>query len=89
VSSSSKLRKDTKNKRFPMMDKLLLRKKAMRETVNDQLKNISHSEHSRYRSVTNFLVNLVAGLIASTYQPKKPSLHIHLPQDTSTSLLVL
>ena len=31
-------------------------------------------EHTRHRSVTGFMVNLMAGLIAYTYQPKKPSL---------------
>lgn len=89
VQLITKLRKDMKNKLFPMIDKLLLRKRSVIETVNDQLKNISQIEHSRHRSVTNFLVNLVAGLIAYTYQPKKPSLHIRMPQDASTSLLVL
>lgn len=85
----TKLRKDMKNKLLPMMDKLLLRKRSLIETVNDQLKNISQIEHSRHRSVTNFLVNLVAGLIAYTHQPKKPSLHIRMPQEASTSLLIL
>jgi len=83
------LRKDMKNKLVPMLDKLLLRKRSVIETVNDQLKNISQIEHSRHRSVTNFLVNLVAGLIAYTYQPKKPSLHIRMPQDASRALVVL
>jgi Transposase DDE domain len=85
----TKLRKDMKNKLFPMLDKLLLRKRSLIETVNDQLKNICQIEHTRHRSVTNFLVNLVAGLIAYTYQPKKPSLHIRMPQDASRSLVVL
>jgi hypothetical protein len=44
------------------------------ETINDQLKNISQIEHTRHRSMTGFMVNLVAGLIAYSYQPKKPSL---------------
>lgn len=89
VQLITKLRKDMKNKLLPMMDKLLLRKRSVIETVNDQLKNISQIDHSRHRSVTNFLVNLVAGLIAYTYQPKKPSLHIRMPQDTSGALVVL
>jgi hypothetical protein len=72
-----------KNKLLPMMDKLLLRKRSLIETVNDQLKNISQIDHSRHRSVANFLVNLVAGLIAYTYQPKKPSLHIRVSANTS------
>ena len=57
-------------------DKLLLRKRAIVETILDQLKNISQIEHSRHRSPTNFLVNLLCGLIAYCHQPKKPSLHL-------------
>jgi hypothetical protein len=56
------------------MDRILLRKRAIIESVIDQLKNISQIEHSRHRSVTNFLVNLICGLIAYAHQPKKPSL---------------
>ena len=65
-----------KNKLLPLMDKILLRKRFLIETINDQLKNISQIEHSRHRSVNNFMVNIVAGLIAYTLQPKKPSLNI-------------
>src|SRR5437667_59739 len=60
-------------------DKLLLRKRAIIETITDQLKNICQIEHSRHRSPINFLVNLVAGLIAYCHQPKKPSLGVQLP----------
>jgi hypothetical protein len=70
------IRKNMKNRLLPLMDKLLVRKWAIIETVNDQLKNISQIDHTRHRSVNNFLVNLVAGLIAYTHQPKKPSLNI-------------
>jgi hypothetical protein len=59
------------------MDKILLRKRAVIESVNDQLKNICQVEHSRHRSVLNFMVNLLAGLVAYTYQEKKPSLDIN------------
>lgn len=62
------------------MDKILLRKRAFIETVHDLLKNICQIEHSRHRSPLNFMVNLVAGLIAYTYLPKKPSLNLH-PKD--------
>ena len=65
-----------KNRLLPLIDKILLRKRSIIETVNDQLKNISQIVHSRHRSVTNFMVNLVAGLIAYTHQAKKPSLKI-------------
>lgn len=71
----TKLKSNTKN-RLPMllMDRILLRKRAIVESVIDQLKNISQIEHSRHRSVTSFLVNLLCGLIAYAHQPKKPSL---------------
>lgn len=60
-------------------DVILLRKRAIIETIHDQLKNISQIEHSRQRSPLNFVVNLFAGLIAYCLQPKKPSLHLHDP----------
>ncbi len=55
-------------------DKILLRKRAIIETVIDQLKNISQIEHTRHRSFWNFLVNLVSGLIAYSWREKKPAL---------------
>ena len=70
------IRKNMKNRLMSLMDKLLLRKRSIIETINDQLKNISQIDHTRHRSVNNFLVNLVAGLIAYTHQPKKPSLNL-------------
>jgi len=76
----TKLKKNMKNKLMPMIDKLLLRKRALIETVNDQLKNICQIEHTRHRSKINFLVNLLAALIAYTYQEKKPSLNLHHDQ---------
>ena len=72
----TKLRKGMQNKRLPLADKLLLRKRALIETINDQLKNISQIEHTRHRSVINWMVNLLAGLVAYTHQPKKPSLNL-------------
>jgi hypothetical protein len=44
------------------------------ETGIDQLKNICHIEHTRYGSQTSFMIHLAAGLIAYSFQPKKPSL---------------
>ena len=66
----TKLKKNMKNKLMPMIDKLLLRKRALIETVNDQLKNICQIEHTRHRSKINFLVNLLAALIAYIYHGK-------------------
>jgi len=60
-----------------MSDKILLRKRAIIETVNDFLKNICHIEHTRHRCLANFFVNLLAGLVAYSFLPKKPSLRIN------------
>ena len=63
-------RSNMKNILMPIQDKILLRKRSIIETINDQLKNISQIEHSRHRSPTNFLVNLIAGIIAYNHQAK-------------------
>ena len=65
-----------KNRLLPLIDKIMLRKRSLIETVNDQLKNMSQISHSRHRSVLNFMVNIIAGLIAYTHQEKKPSLNL-------------
>ena len=68
------IRKNMKNRVMRLWDTLLLRKRVLIETVNDPLKNISQIAHTRHRSVTGFMVNLVAGLVAYSYRPTKPSL---------------
>ena len=70
------IRKNMKAKVHKLWDKLMLRKRFIIETVFDQLKNISQIEHSRHRSCVTFMVNLVAGLIAYTFQDKKPSIKV-------------
>ena len=72
----TKLRKNMRNQLIHLSDRLLLRKRALIETIFDQLKNVCQIEHSRHRSPINFLVHLLAGLIAYCHQPKKPSLHL-------------
>lgn len=73
----TRLKKKMKNRLMPLMDKIMLRKRAIIESVNDHLKNICQIEHSRHRSPLNFLVNLLAGLVAYTYLEKKPSLDLN------------
>lgn len=65
------------NKPMLKADQLFLRKRAIIESIIDQLKNISQIEHSRHRSPQSFLVNLLCGLIMYCQQPKKPSLSLH------------
>ena len=86
----TKLRKKMKQKLLSEVDSILLRKRAIIETVNDQLKNISQIEHTRHRSANGFLLNLMAGLAAYSFKEKKPSLNIKpYPQiaQATTSLI--
>ena len=63
-----------KKRTLDFVDQVLLRKRSIIETVNDQLKNISQIEHTRHRSVPNFLTNMFAGIIAYMFQEKKPKI---------------
>lgn len=72
----TRLKSNMKNKLMPLIDKILLRKRSLIETVNDQLKNISQIEHTRHRSIWNFMVNFLSALAAYALQPKKPSLNL-------------
>ena len=77
----TKLRTNMKNQLLSLTDQLLLRKRAIIESIIDQLKNISQIEHTRHRSPVNFIVNLLGGLIAYCHQPKKPALNFgNIPQ---------
>lgn len=70
-------RRNMQGQLMAKLDALLLRKRVIIESINDQLKNISQIEHTRHRSPVNFVVNLLSGLIAYSFQEKKPSLHWH------------
>ena len=59
---------------MPISDKILLRKRVVIESVNDFLKNTCQIEHSRHRSVSNFITNVISGLVAYSFLPKKPSI---------------
>lgn len=70
------VKNNMKNKLMPLYDKILLRKRSIIETINDELKNICQVEHSRHRSTHNFLINLVAALVAYCFFPKKPKIKV-------------
>jgi hypothetical protein len=74
----TKLKKGIKERLISVFDRIMLRKRSVIESVVDQLKNISQIEHMRHRSVVNFFVNLIAGLIAYSWRKKKPSLNINV-----------
>src|SRR4051812_10981681 len=58
------------------LDKLLLRKRALIESVGEQLKHVCQIAHTRHRSVHNASLHLLAALVAYTWHEHKPSLHL-------------
>ena len=72
----TKLKRNMRNKLLPLWDKLLLRKRALIESVGEQLKHVCQIGHTRHRSVYNAFVHTFAALAAYTWQEQKPSLHL-------------
>ena len=65
------IRRNMKNDLLPLLDKVLLRKRFMLETLFDKLKSSMGLEHTRYRSPVNALVYVLSCLAAYTLaQPK-------------------
>ena len=59
-------------------NKIRLKKRALIETINAELKNICQSKHPRLRSFENFPANLLSGLITDSFFPKKSSQNIDI-----------
>jgi hypothetical protein len=72
----TKVRKNMKQQNLSDIDAILLRKRSVIESVNDELKTICKLQHTRHRSINGFLLNLVSALVAYHFLPKKPSLKI-------------
>lgn len=70
------IKRNMKNQLMSLKDKVLLRKRSVIETINDELKIIGHAEHSRHRSAYNFIMYLMACLLAYSFFPKKASIDI-------------
>lgn len=58
-------------------DQIMLHKRALIESVNDELKNICQIEHTRHRIFDNFIINLLSALEAYSFFDKKPSININ------------
>jgi hypothetical protein len=76
VQLITKLKRKMKNKLLPLWDKLLLRKRALIESVGEQLKHVCQIGHTRHRSAYNAFVHAFAALVAYTWHEHKPSLHL-------------
>jgi hypothetical protein len=76
VQLITKLKRNMRNKLLPLWDKLLLRKRALIESVGEQLKHVCQIGHTRHRSIPNAFVHTFGALVAYTWQERKPSLHL-------------
>ena len=70
------IRPNMKNRLMDVHDKIMLRKRSMIETINDMLKNVAQIVHTRHRSISNFIVNLLAGMAAYAFYDTRPSINM-------------
>ena len=77
----TKVKNNMKNSLMSVADKILLRKRALIETVNDELKNIAQIEHSRHRSFNNFIANSLSAIAAYCFFEKKPAIDLDFVKD--------
>lgn len=82
----TKIKSNMKGALISVSDRLLLRKRAIIETVNDELKNIAQVEHSRHRCFDNIIVNMLGGIAACCFFPKIPCINVRRTIDTQIAL---
>ena len=70
------LRKNMRPVPRTSFEKVILRRRSLIETVFDELKNLCQIEHTRHRSFFNFIVNLMAGIVAYCLSDNKPTLNL-------------
>jgi len=68
------IKSNMKNRLMNFYDRILLRKRSVIETINDELKNICEVEHTRHRAMHNFIMNLISALAAYCFFEKKPAI---------------
>jgi hypothetical protein len=76
------IKSNMKNRLMSFYDRIMLRKRSIIETINDELKNICEVEHSRHRSMHNFIMNLIAALAAYSFFDKKPAIRFDMVKPT-------
>ena len=82
----TKVKNNMKNSLMSVADKILLRKRALIETVNDELKNIAQIEHSRHRSFNNFIANALSAIAAYCFFEKKTAIDVNFIKDRQLTL---
>lgn len=69
------IKRNMRNYLMPLLDKILLRKRFIIETIFGYIKEHFNLKPSRHRSPTNFFATLFAALIAFQLKPNKPSIY--------------
>ena len=82
----TKLKSNMKGALMSVSDRVLLRKRAIIETINDELKNIAQVEHYRHRCFDNFFVNAMSAIAAYCCFPKKPAIQVVKYTDNQLTL---
>ena len=75
------IRPNMKNRLMDVHDKIMLRKRSMSETIDDMPKNVAQIVHTRHRSISSFIVNLLAGMAAYAVYDTNPSINMEFVMD--------
>lgn len=67
----TRAKNNMKNSLMNVVGKILLRKRTLMETVNDELKNLAQIEYSRHRSFNKFIANFLSAIAAYCFFEKK------------------
>ena len=70
-----------KNRLMDVHDKIMLRKRSFIETINAMLKNVAQIVHTLHRSISNFIVNLLAGIAAYAFYDTKSSINMEFERE--------
>ena len=82
VELVTRMRKNMKAVKYSDLDKILLRKRSLVETVFDKLKNLCQIEYIRHPSLQNFATNLMGGIVVYWIFPVKPRIVLRDSRDT-------
>jgi len=72
----TRVKENRKGHSIGIRDSILLRKRAIIETINDELKKLCQVEHTRHRPVNNFIITILGLVSTYSFFPKKPTLNL-------------
>ena len=87
IRPTAKVKSNIKNSLMSVADKILLRKRALIETANDELEDIAQIEHSGHRSFNDFIANSPYAIAARRFFGKKPAIDLCFVKDGQLTML--